>query len=393
MSLLGLHGARPRQLHPVAWWLWALGLAATATRTTNPVLLLSIVAVAALVVSARRGDGPWGQSFRSFLLLGVVVLAVRVLFEVLFGAPLPGTVILTLPDITLPEWTAGVRIGGSVTAEAVLAAIYAGLQLVAILACVGAANALVEPSRLLKVVPGALYEVAVAVVVALSVAPQAVVHTRRIREARHLRGRPPTGLRALAGIALPVLEGALERSLALAAAMDSRGFGRSRHVAPTERRVTAALVLLGLAAACVGGYALLDAGTPGWQGLAALVSGTVVAVGGLVRAGRRSVRTVYRPDPWRSPEWVTTLVGLATAAVTVGVALALGPEASGLTPPLSPLAWPELPVLPFLAVLLAAAPAVLTPAPQAAEVQPATGQRRPASPLARPRQQPDEVTA
>jgi len=392
VSLLGLRGARPRPLHPVAWWLWALGLAATATRTTNPVLLLSLVAVAALVVSARRGDGPWGQSFRSFLLLGVVVLVVRVLFEVLFGAPLPGTVVLTLPEITLPEWTAGVRIGGSVTAEALVAAVYAGLQLVAILACVGAANALVEPSRLLKVVPGALYEVAVAVVVALSVAPQAVVHTRRVREARRLRGRTDRGVRALAGTALPVLEGALERSLALAAAMDARGFGRSRQVRPAERRVTAALVLVGLAAACVGGYALLDAGTPGWQGLGALLLGTAVAVAGLVRAGRRSVRTVYRPDPWRSPEWLTATVGLGAAAVTVAVAVAVGPEASGLAPPLSPLAWPTLPVLPFLAVLVAATPAVLTPVPQSAADRPAST-ARPATPLRRSRQHADEVAA
>ena len=29
----------PRALHPGAWWLWALGLATAASRTTNPLLL------------------------------------------------------------------------------------------------------------------------------------------------------------------------------------------------------------------------------------------------------------------------------------------------------------------------------------------------------------------
>ena len=29
----------PRPLHPGAWWLWALGLATAASRTTNPLLL------------------------------------------------------------------------------------------------------------------------------------------------------------------------------------------------------------------------------------------------------------------------------------------------------------------------------------------------------------------
>jgi len=36
----------PRALHPGAWWLWALGLAAAASRTTNPLLLALVVAVA-----------------------------------------------------------------------------------------------------------------------------------------------------------------------------------------------------------------------------------------------------------------------------------------------------------------------------------------------------------
>jgi energy-coupling factor transport system permease protein len=384
---------RPRLLHPVAWWLWALGLAAVATRTTNPVLLLTVVGVAALVVAARRSDGPWGRAFRGFLVLGVVVLGVRVLFELLFGAPVPGTVVLTLPEVGLPGWMAGVRLGGPVTAEALVAALYAGLQLLAILACMGAANALVEPSRLLKVVPSALYEVGVAVVVALSVAPQSVAHTRRVREARRLRGRTDSGWRATAGSAMPVLHSALDRSLALAAAMDARGFGRTRGVPAGQRRATAALVLGGLAAATVGGYALLDAGTPGWQAAAALAGGAALSVVGLARAGRRSVRTVYRPDPWRSPEWLTAGLGLAAAAVTVTVAGLQGASASGLAPETSPLAWPTLPVLPWLAVLAAALPAVLTPAPVAADH--AAGDRsEPAPPAVRaPQPAPEGVAA
>ena len=37
----------PRDLHPGAWWLWALGLAAAASRTTNPLLLALVLAVVA----------------------------------------------------------------------------------------------------------------------------------------------------------------------------------------------------------------------------------------------------------------------------------------------------------------------------------------------------------
>lgn len=347
-----------RALHPVAWWLWALGLAAAASRTLNPLLLGTIIAVAALVVAARRSEAPWGASFRAFLVLGVFVLGVRLVFEVLFGAPVPGTTILTLPELTLPAWMAGAQLGGAVTLEALVAALYAGLQLVAILACVGAANALANPTRLLKSVPGALYEVGVAVVVALTLVPSALAHLQRVREARRLRGRSNRGLRGAARTAVSVLEGALERSLSLAAAMDSRGFGRLNPIPPGQRRITAAVTVTGLLAVLVGGYALLDAGTSVAVAMATLGAGVALTLVGLRRANRRAVRTVYRPDPWRWPEHVTVASGLVAAGVYAAVG-SLDP--TPLLPTTSPLAWPELPLLPLLATLLAAAPAWLTP--------------------------------
>ena len=63
------------------------GLAAAASHPTNPILLLSILGVAALVVSARRPEAPWARSFVVFLQLGLFVVGFRLLFQVLFGAP------------------------------------------------------------------------------------------------------------------------------------------------------------------------------------------------------------------------------------------------------------------------------------------------------------------
>jgi hypothetical protein len=85
------------------------------------------------------------------------------------------------------------------------------------------------------------------VVVALSFAPSLVASVGRIRAARRLRGRPDRGVRSLVSVGMPVLEEALERSLALAAAMDSRGYGRRAEVPAATRRLTAATTLLGLA--------------------------------------------------------------------------------------------------------------------------------------------------
>src|SRR4249920_3044073 len=89
-----------RSLHPVAWWIWALALAAAASHTLNPILLLGIIAVAGLVVAARRTDAPWSAAFRAFLVMGAVALGIRLVFEALFGPPLPGFVVFTVPSVT-----------------------------------------------------------------------------------------------------------------------------------------------------------------------------------------------------------------------------------------------------------------------------------------------------
>ncbi len=321
MTALVMPARSPRRaLHPVAWWLWALALAAAASHTLNPILLLGIIAVAGLVVAARRTDAPWSAAFRAFLVMGAVALGIRLVFEALFGPPLPGFVVFTVPSVTLPDMMAGVRLGGPVTVTSLVAAAYSGLQLVAIFACVGAANALANPTRLLKSVPGALYEVGVAVVVAVTLIPTAVTHARRIGEARRLRGRNDKGVRAVASISLAVLEGSLERSLDLAAAMDSRGYGRMRAIPLRQRRITSALLLVGLMALLVGAYGLLDADTSASAALITMLAGIAVAVWGIRRANARSIRTVHRPDPWRVSEWITVTCGLVPAVVFTVVA-------------------------------------------------------------------------
>jgi energy-coupling factor transport system permease protein len=207
-------------------------------------------------------------------------------------------------------------------------------------------------------VPGALSEVGVAVVVALTLIPPALTHLQLIREARRLRGQPSRGVASVARTATAVLAGALERSLALAAAMDSRGFGRLRPLSVWERRLTATLTLSGLLALLVGGYALLDASTAPLTAAALLALGAALALTGLHRANRRAVRTVYRPDPWRWPETVTVASGAITVAVYAAVAVAFP---TTMLPPTNPLTWPALPLLPLLATLMAVVPAWAAP--------------------------------
>lgn len=340
-----------RWLHPGAWWVWALGLGAAATRTTNPLLLGLIAAVATLVVTARRPQAQWARAFSVFVRLAGLVIVIRVVFAMIFGVRVGTTVLFTLPTIALPEWMAGVTLGGPVTAQMIVIAFIQGAQLAVLLICVGAANSLASPVRLLKALPPGLYHVGVACVVALSLAPRIMVNVRRVMQARRLRGRPTRGLRAASEAAVPVLESSLDDAINLAAAMDTRGYGRSTTVSTRERAAQAVLILAGLVGIALGLFAILGASGWGW---ALLGIGIVMAVAGIVLAGRWIPRTRYRPDPWGWPESLTAATGVL-AAVTV-----LASASNSISVPLT---WPELPLAATMAILAAALPAAATPPP------------------------------
>lgn len=351
---------RSNAVHPGAWWIWALGLGTAASRTTNPLLLALLIGVAGYVVAARRTEAPWARSYGAFVKLGLAVIGIRLLFATVLGSPIPGTHLLfTLPEIPLPDWAQGVRIGGKVTLEGLIFALYDGLKLATLLICVGAANALASPSRLLKSLPGALYEAGVAVVVAMTFAPNLIADVRRLRAARRLRGRPDSGVRGLLQVGLPVLEGALERSVSLAAAMDARGYGRTAKVPAPVRRATAALTLGGLIGVCAGTYGLLAASGAGY-GLPVLLIGTASALAGLWLGGRRSVRTRYRPDVWGVRAWLIAASGAATATLMIWTSTT---DPAALQPQIVPLTTPTLPLWPAAGILLALLPAFVAPAP------------------------------
>lgn len=360
----------PRLLHPGAWWLWALGLAAAASRTTNPLLLGLIITAAAVVVAARKPDAPWGKSFGFFVKLGIAIILIRLVLQVLFVTSYGTHTVVLLPIIELPQWMTGLRLGGPITIESMLTAFYDGLRLATIIICIGAANSLASPTRLLKSVPAVLYEFGVSVVVALTFTPQFIADIARVQSTRRLRGRPTRGPRAIAGSAMPVFEGALRRSITLAAAMDARGYGRT-HAA--HGKWPAALLLLGLVAACIGVYGFIAAQAPAVLGLPMLLLGLIGCVTALILASRNATRTRYRPDPWQSPEWLVAGAGVVVALCFLAMNWLGLP---GLTTSTIPPMWPALPLLPAFGIVLAATPALTAP-PLPTSMRPAPPDRVP----------------
>lgn len=373
MSEARFGGAVPRTLHPGAWWAWAGCLATVAAWTTNPLLLGLVIGVAAVVATARREDAPWARSFGLYLRVGLLVIAIRVVLRAVLAGGTGGLVLFTLPALPLPDWMAGIRIGGAVTAEALAAAFVDGLRLATILVCFGAANSLANPRRLLRALPNALSEAGAAVTVALSVAPQLAESLFRVRRAQRLRGGGRIGVRRAA---LPVLADALDRSIALAAAMDARGYGRASDVSLRQRRATTAVMVGGLLGMCAGMYALLDGSAPPGVVLGGLVAGGSLLAAGIALAGRWTRRTRHRPDRWLGAEWMVLATGIGCVAlVSVGARL----DPASMVAAISPLAWPQLPALPAAGILLASLPAMLAPMPPLRAMAAAEGRAAPAS--------------
>jgi energy-coupling factor transport system permease protein len=205
-------------------------------------------------------------------------------------------------------------------------------------------------------VPAGLYEVAVAVTVAITFTPQVVLAVGRVRDARRLRGRATTGLRGWRGLAVPVLDGALERSVALAASMDARGFGRRSNSA-RRRRLTAAATLGGLLGLGVGLFEVLDSGSASGIGIAIVAFGGALVIGGMAGAAHGS-RSRYRPDHWLGAEWVVLGAGLVAVA---GIVVAGSVDPNSLSQPLYPLALPAVPIGALAGILLAALPSGVAP--------------------------------
>ncbi|HNV10946.1 MAG TPA: CbiQ family ECF transporter T component [Propionibacteriaceae bacterium] len=348
-----------RTTHPWGWWGWALGAAVAVSLTRNLLLLTLVVAAVVWVVLARRTAAPWARSVGAYFTLALMVIGVRMFFQLTVGGLREGTVLFTLPEVQLPAWAAGISLGGPVTLEAVLFTISDAGRLAAMLICVGAANALANPRRALRAVPPALYELSVAVVIALSVAPQLIESGVRVRRARRLRGGASRGWRAVTAVVIPVFEDAIDRSLLLAAGMESRGYGRTHD----QRRVgrgTSVMLMGALMCVTLGTFILLGVPGSGRRGALALGGGVVATVVGLRRSGRRLAVTRYRPDPWGWPEAVVLGCG-ATAIAIAGWLAHTQPNA--MLPPISPAAWPTLHPAMIVLALVVAIPAVATPLP------------------------------
>ena len=354
--------AQSARLHAFAWWGWAICAMVVLMCSYNPLLIVTSIAAVIFVVLQRRADDPWAGSLKAYLWVALIVLAIRLLFQLLVGGTFDdGIVLLRLPEIPLPEWMAGIRLGGDLTLDALLFTLYDAGRLAGLLICVGAANALANPKRALKSVPAAFHQISTAIVIGLTLLPQLIESGRRISRARQLRGTPTKSLRGLISLFIPVLTDGVDRSMALAASMESRGYGATKAgIDEQGKTLQSVTLILGALSLTFGTFALLSVPNA-WPAAILILVGVGLGGFGLRAAGKRLAVTRFDADPWRTIESIVLACGVAALVLV----LVLNAKIPGMRTPTSPPAWPEMPLAMLVIPMLLALPGILSPEPRA----------------------------
>ena len=227
-----------------------------ALTTSNPVYraVVLLCALNLLLARGRRGTGP------RLLLAGIGIAALTATAITLLLSHTGEHVLLRLPS-GIPA------IGGPITVEALVFGLATGLGIAAAMLAVAPLTLISQPHELVDALPPALARTGAAVGAALNMIPGTVRSAAEIRDAQRMRGWRARRVVDWPAVAVPVVLTAIEGSVTLAEAMESRAYGAVARTHFGIERWTGfdtALSLSALLAAA--GFLALSAGgqVPGW---------------------------------------------------------------------------------------------------------------------------------
>jgi energy-coupling factor transport system ATP-binding protein len=166
---------------------------------------------------------------RAAVVLAVGFVLLRVVYRVVFGgASGAGAVLVDLPRLRLDGPFSHITLFGPITLVGIGNAALSALPVAAAIVIFGLLNAVINVQALFArgAGRGPLRAVSRSLVIAWATFPALLESVRRVRLARALRGE-----RSIASLLVPIFEQTIERALALAASMETRGFAASRAVA------------------------------------------------------------------------------------------------------------------------------------------------------------------
>ncbi len=333
-----------------AWLAWLAAASIAVFLTSNP-LYLATACLVGLAVYASVPSSARRRAYGLIIRVGLFFALLSIPFNVLTGSA-GATVLFEIPRLTFPGWLGGVTLGGEATAESLTYAAGRALRLMALLLFIAAFNVGVDHYRLLRLMPPALKQMGVVMTVSVLLIPQALGQARAMAEAQRLRGRRLRGLRSLAGLTVPLLAGALERSIERAESLDARGFGS---LAPSGKRTSRWVALLS-----VGGLGLVACGAFGcfyYDGsplpaIAVMAAGVVSIAFAVHAQGRGLDSSRYSQESWTWPDGWVVGCSLLSMALLIGLrALGTGDATYIPYPSLTAPAFHPLGALAFLLLL------------------------------------------
>ena len=166
---------------------------------------------------------------RAAVVLAVGFVLLRVVYRVVFGGAGAGLgpVLLDLPRLRLDGPFSHITLLGPVTLLGLGNAAQSALPVAAVIVFFGLLNAIINVQALFArgAGRGPLRAISRSLVIAWATFPALLESVRRVRVARSLRGE-----RSIASLLVPIFEQTIERALALAASMETRGFAATRVV-------------------------------------------------------------------------------------------------------------------------------------------------------------------
>ncbi len=269
-----------------AWLVWVVAAAVVTMAAPNPLYTL-IVLLAALI--ARQSQSAGIGLNLPLLRLGGFILLFSTIFNMLW-IHTGENVMWRLPD----TWP---LIGGAWTLEAAVYGLINGLLLLTLLVVFQSFGSGVSSGDLVKLMPGALRDLGVVMLIALTYVPETRRQLMRIQQAQAVRGHRLQGWRDWRPIAVPLLVGGLERAMAVAESMVARGYGataNSRQHTPVQFGL-----LLGITAVFAGWLVIL---WQQWWGWLLMGGGGLLILLLLWWLGRRTLRTRYMARPWKTQD-------------------------------------------------------------------------------------------
>jgi len=131
--------------HPLTWWLWAVLLATTLLLANTRAISVAIVTSTLVLALSMQRQTAGFHTFRWALRFAVIAFCFRMFIAIFIGVPMPGRTIFTLPQLQLPDFLVGIRIGGQVTTQRLLSGFDEAVLLVALILIFATANALSNP--------------------------------------------------------------------------------------------------------------------------------------------------------------------------------------------------------------------------------------------------------